>query len=56
MITGPSKPTIQWGNREVVKEEVKWRIHSKSSWRNILILTMTILAFMVLLFLLDFFG
>jgi hypothetical protein len=55
MISGPTKPTLQWGNREVVNGEIKWRAH-KSSWKNILIGVAAILAFFVLLLLLDFFG
>jgi hypothetical protein len=56
MITGPSKPTIQWGSRDAVKGEVKWRVHTKSSWKSILILVLAFLAFFVYLVFLDFFS
>ena len=52
---GATKPTPQWGNREVVSGEIKWRAH-KSSWRNILIGAAIVLTFFVLLLFLDFFS
>lgn len=55
MIVGPSKPTPQWGSREVQNAEAKWRVH-KSSWMNILIGAAIVLTFFVLLLFLDFLG
>ena len=55
MIAGPTKPTLQWGNREVVNGELKWRRH-KSGWRSMLIGATIVAAFFVFLILLDVLG
>jgi hypothetical protein len=51
--SGPAKVPILMGERNTVKEEVKYRTHPLGGWKSYLFWVIIIIAFMVFLCLLD---
>lgn len=59
MVAVPTKPSFQWGNREVVNEEYRWRARRNSSRDTltwvVFVLAVSLTVFVVCL-IIDFLG